>query len=82
MMFLTVFIPFIFMIFLSGYAVSSNEFVWCCGVDDPQRPPPPVKDAEYAKKENRFIKVEESTQITTNRNIEFWQKYNVINMTA
>ena len=29
------------MIFLSGDAVSSNEFVRCCGVEDPPMTPPP-----------------------------------------
>ena len=41
MMFLTVFVPLGVYDFLSGNAVSSNEFVRCCGVEDPPMTPPP-----------------------------------------
>ena len=42
MMFLTVFVALGIHDFLSGDAVSSNEFVRCCGVEDP--PMTPHKD--------------------------------------
>ena len=56
-----------------------NQVSVSCQISSVKHPNQLCKDAEYAKKKNQFIKVEESTQITTtNRNLEFWRKYNVI----
>ena len=51
------------MIFLSGDAVSSNEFVRCCGVEDPPMTPPPcwrVDELEH------FIKIIKGINVRNN----------------